>query len=266
MKFGTVTLKSMRSCSKVYISLIIGFIFVSVNNFCCTNLTCQYYREVGGCIWLWPSRTWVITCLLLCCSSFNTSINLQVEGWCTTISFEICFASLPLWCLSFNHPSVLICKHCRFLVDILELLVFCLCYAFLRHTLSQHNPLGHLIFFCSLHSVLKSFIYIFQRYKWKSQQHGCSYVCYFLLSYTHVLDPKKDIFHHSSCETSIFMHLVVVKSYSYLQSWNLSCTMKGLMTFLSCADANIHICKCLLVFLLGYKSVAYYNPILHCTQ
>lgn len=144
--FGTVTLKSMSNCSKVYISLIIGFIFVSVNNFCCTNLTCQYYLEVGGCIWLWPSRTWVITCLLLCCSSFNTSINLQMEGWCTTISFEICFTSLPLWCLSFNHPSVLICKHCRFLVDILELLVFCLCYAFLRHTLSQHNPLGHLIF------------------------------------------------------------------------------------------------------------------------
>ena len=49
------------------------------------------------------------------------------------------------------HPVVavqlLMCEHSKFLVEIVDLLVLCLCHAFQGHILSPHNSFGHLIFF-----------------------------------------------------------------------------------------------------------------------
>ena len=54
------------------------------------------------------------------------------------------------------HPVVavqlLMCEHSKFLVEIVDLLVLCLCHVFQGHILSPHNPFGHLIFFFFLHS------------------------------------------------------------------------------------------------------------------
>ena len=176
--------------------------------------------------------------LLLRCSSFNTSIISKLQDDAPPSAFEICYASLPLCCLSCDHHSVLMYKLSRFLVEILELLAFfCLCHAFLRHTLSQHNPLGHLNFLLhspqfpafstqKLHSHLPKAQMVVQT-TWMH-----TYGCYFPLSYTFVLDPKKIFFTagivKSEISISLLVHLEgVVESHLYLQSQNPSCTMWG---------------------------------------
>lgn len=58
--------------SAVYVTLIIGLIFVlSVKVSVIWIWFCRYSCEVGGRVWVWPPRTWVIACSQLCCLSFH---------------------------------------------------------------------------------------------------------------------------------------------------------------------------------------------------
>ena len=80
MKFYRVILNSMSNCYQVWIDLVISFIFIiSVNNFCYMNLILS--------VSLWSWSLYLITttenltiCSLLCYSSFNTSVGLQMEA------------------------------------------------------------------------------------------------------------------------------------------------------------------------------------------
>ena len=127
----------------------------------------------------------------------------------------------------------MIYKRTKFLVEILELLVFCPCHIFHRHTVSQHNPFGHLNFLLHSPQCTHKFHLHLPKAQIKiqtTQMHP--YKCYFPLSYTCVLDPKNIFFTTVivKSETSIFFlaHLlVVIKSHSYLQSQNPSYTKKG---------------------------------------
>lgn len=102
----------------------------------------------------------------------SSTFGPETSDLCQKGSFEICYASLSLHYSSCDCHSELMHKHSKFLVDILAFLVFCLCHTFHGHTFSKHNPLSHLNFIPhSLRSVLKSFIYIFQRHKWKSKKY-----------------------------------------------------------------------------------------------
>ena len=145
MKFYRVILNSVSNCCQVCIDLVISFIFIfiiSVSNFCYMNLILL--------VSLWSWSLYLITttknltiCSLLCDSSFNTSISLQMEGWNTITSFEISFDSLPLHCSSCGCHSGLMYKHFDFLMKISALLVFSLCHIFHEHTFWKHNLLGH---------------------------------------------------------------------------------------------------------------------------
>ena len=84
-----------------------------------------------------PKCPWNFVLSLLFCLSCNTSINFQIEGWCTTIRFWnlLCQPSNALFIL-----WLLVYKHFKFLVEILELLAFFnLCHTFHRtYTLSTY--------------------------------------------------------------------------------------------------------------------------------
>ena len=227
MKISRVTLKSVSNCFQVHINLIIGL--RSVDNFSYTNLI------LSVSLWSW----WPHLCVtiknvggnLLCCSSFNDWINLQIEGWCSTINSWnlLCPPSTVLFVLW--SPLSTDYKHSSFLAEILELLVFfCFCYTFHGHTLSQHNPWCHLNFLLLSRQCTHKFHLHLPKAQIKVQTTWMhTYRCYFPLSNTCVR-PKEDIFRHSDCEKwnkhPVTVHLVgVVKSHSYLQSQNSSCTM-----------------------------------------
>lgn len=120
MKFCRVTLKLMSIALRNRWTWLLALYLLYLNNFSYTNLILSVSLWNW---WLYLSVTIknlgdnLFIALLL---SFNALVNLQIGGWCTTIIFEICYAYLPL-CLSYDCPSVLICKHSKFLVEILEL-------------------------------------------------------------------------------------------------------------------------------------------------
>lgn len=71
MKFGRVTFKSISGCSKVYMDLVIGFIFAaSVNNFVFTDFVTIFVTmlSVGGHMWVWIPRIWAMIFSLFCYS------------------------------------------------------------------------------------------------------------------------------------------------------------------------------------------------------
>ena len=112
---------------------------------------------------------------------------------------KFAYASLPLHCSSCDWHSVLMYKYSKFLVEILDLLVFvCLCHAFHKHTLSQHDPLGHLHFLLNYTQCIH--LYLPKEQMEVQTTWMYTYGCYFPLSHTQVLDLKKLFFYHSDCE------------------------------------------------------------------
>lgn len=155
---------------------------------------------------------------------------------------NICYVGHSL-CSSCDGYSVLNYKQYKFLVEILELLVFFgLCHAFHRHTLSQHNPLGYLNFILYSPQYTQKFCLHISKAEIEVQTTWMhTYGCYFIV--IHVLDPKRIFFTTVivKSETSIclLVHLVeVVDLHSHLQSWNPLCTMKLMSRFLPHANAS----------------------------
>lgn len=135
------------------------------------------------------------------------------------LASNICYAGCSL-CSSCD--SVLIYKQSKFLVEILELLVFFgLCHAFHRHTLSQHNPLGYLNFILYFPQCTQKFCLYIPKAQIEVQTTWMhTYGSYFVVI-IHVLDPKRIFFTTVivKSETSIclLVHLVeVVDLHSYL--------------------------------------------------
>lgn len=105
---------------------------------------------------------------------------------------NICYVGHSL-CSSCDGYSVLNYKQYKFLVEILELLVFFgLCHAFHRHTLSQHNPLGYLNFILYSPQYTQKFCLHISKAEIEVQTTWMhTYGCFFFLSHTHALDSKK---------------------------------------------------------------------------
>lgn len=68
-------------------------------------------------------------------------------NWRMTNYHQLLKFAIPTFCCSScGCHLILMCKHSKFLVEVLELLIFfCLCLASIL-ILSKHNPLSHLIF------------------------------------------------------------------------------------------------------------------------
>ena len=108
---------------------------------------------------------------------------------------KICYGRLLMHCPFCDSHSVPMYKHSKFLVEILELTVSCLCHSFHRRTLSQHNPLGHLLFLLHSPQGIQKFHLHLPNSQIKVQTtwiHTYRYCR--LLSYTCLLDPKKIFF------------------------------------------------------------------------
>ena len=158
----------------------------------------MYYREVGGCIWVRPPRTWVINCSLLCRSQFNTSINLQMKDDVLPPASEMRYVSLPVHCLS--RGSLLMYEHSRFLAEILEFLIFYLLHAFCEHTFFQCNLWSPK--FSSAFSTMHSKV-SFTSSKGKNRSPNNLHTLLgvkFPFSYICVLDSKEIYFWHSDDE------------------------------------------------------------------